>query len=262
MGGMSSLTVLTPWALPQRPDVAVENQVPGGILLPCTPYPPGEVPVVNRTQYRLEFPFTQGQQLTVRRIHVKLPVGLGEREFEVSNVKTIETKKYKTTGERDEAANFTGGLPTNTNHITPISQSAPYEQVLGSVTYSPKFGEGLEVITEETVSRSVLPITMMVVVRLFGPDGEMWAESYEVPMHYVTGKMGGGWGQGAIDSYADLNNGIPLDGEKIYSLGLEVLVPTSVKTDPQLGFALEAGTAPGKGAVTFFYDIESTTVGK
>lgn len=257
--GASFLTVGVPRAQPLPPDIAVQAQVPGGKLLPCTPFAPSDI--VNRTEYRLPFPVPQGNVLTVRRIHLKLPVFIEEDELEKQVTVEITKTKYETNAEREAAFKSKGGHVTSSESHVAIGPNRAYERITSTKAFVGFEGE--LVLLEETVTtteRSVLPSTVAVVARLNGPEGEIWSEAFEVPCRYVEGAAGKGIGTGTLDSYADLQNGITMYPEKTYSLALFVLVPAAVKTSPVLG-AL-APFAPGDGAITLFYDVETVPVGK
>lgn len=261
--GSSYLTVPIPRAQPEPPDVTVAGTVPGGKVIPCTPLQTSGV--VNRTQYRLSFPFRQGVRITIRRIHLKLPMSLEEVVSEKQELVVADFTVYKTEAEAQEAAEGLGGFASETETQRPPSYSESSERVKTKNTIA-RVGAITKVLRAITTERSILPITMTVIARLIGPDGEMWSDSFDVPMHF-TGAVGPGnlpIGTGNIDAYADLQNGLVLDPDQRYSLALLVFVPSSVATSPVLGLELDPAKKPvaGDGEMTLWYDVETGSVGK
>jgi hypothetical protein len=268
--GASQLFVAIPQAFPKRPDIAASGQVPGGVFVPCTPIGPafgGTAPLVNRNEYRLDFQIPAGFILAVKRIHVKLPVLLVEDALEtLPAVTEIHSTTYASETEAVEAAAGKGGNPGGEAHPTttrkPISPTAPYEFTndVATVTRSGTF-----VLIEHKLEsqKSVLPCTPTIVTRLKGPEGEMWSESFEVPLRYLSGTAGVATGTGVIDAYADLQNALSIDPGKTYSLAFAIFIPSTELTNPQLGTEIHNGTQEqGSGGVTLFYDIEHAPVGK
>lgn len=258
--GASYLTITVEQALPKPPDVAAEGKVPGGQLIPCTPqYPEGQA-LANRTGYRLAFGLQQGSYVTLRRIHLQLPVYVGETGFEKTTQTTKQEKRKETkAGEPPEYE------PIESQSISPIGFDSRYEKKV--TTYKVKVTG--PVVTEEeemTISRSVLPITVTVVVRLYTPDGVAWTESFEVPVHYAFGAAGAAVGVGLLDSYADLTNPIPIDPGARNFIQVSVFIPSSVKTNTQIGVEINTEKAEAfagsTGEITLLYDLETGPVGK
>jgi hypothetical protein len=322
--GSSYLAVPVPKAIAKPPDVAVEGQVPGGVLIPCTPQAGTEI--VNRRQYRLVFPYRQGFQLTLRRIHVSLPVGLEEQGLAKQETTTIDSKTYASEAlakkafesiatqikllqeskpnlsslfKLQEKAFLEGGgesagyleadaayeagvaevgrinaeiealeaeasLSTKTETIENWASDKHYTKVT-TTTVKSLVGSTVRSTVTTVTEESVLPINVTVVARLIGPDGELWSDSFSVPMRYYQGNPGAAIGTGTLDAYADLNNGIDLNPAHLYSLALFIFVPTSAATltHPQLGVEMKGAEAVlGNGEITLLYDIETVPVGK
>jgi hypothetical protein len=261
--GASSLSIEIGQAYPMPPDIPEAGRVPGGALVPCTPFAP-ELPTVSRNQWRLDFPFTQGFALTLRRIQVALPVFLLELGLELQKATTKTVTRYKTGKEAEEANEGAGGYVNRSEELQTIGYATRYERIWQ--TTSSKFVPSLEAehTSEIHTERSILPVTVQVVARLIGPEGLIWSESYDVPIHYVQGiAPGTAAGSGRIDAYADLNNPIAIDPAKSYGLELLMAIPTSVGTNTQLGIEIVNGSfVQGKGEVVFFYDLQTAPVGK
>lgn len=257
--GASQVAVAVPHALPREPDIPAITAVPGGVLVPCSIEAPNKV---NRNDVRVPFTPTQGARVIVRRIHLSLPVWLTEKELEKQESTDESNVKYKSEAEAIKAAE---GLPENgtTNKTVPISPATAYEQTATQVENSRVVAQ-VFTKTKTKVNRSVLPVTVTVVARLNGPEGEVWSESFAVPLRYVQGNPGTtATGVGAIDAYADLVNGLELNPEQAYSLALLIQIPAAVKTDARIGLeVINGASVVGKGEVTFFYDVETTPVGK
>jgi hypothetical protein len=262
--GESYLTVPVPQALPKPPDVAIEGQVPGGVLLPCTPATAeaGSV-VANRNQYRLAFPVQQGTRLSLKRIHLAIPVLVAEFELEKQETTTKSKTRYKTEAEGKEAAEAKGGQPTITESVKPVGPRDPYERQIINTSYLLEETVFVRTTIQDAVYRSVLGTTVTVVARIVGPDGEIWSESFEVPVRWVFGEPPNGNGGGRLDAYADLTNPITVYPDKSYSLALLLFIPSSVKCNAQLGVEIRNNAeVVGEGAVTLFYDVEPVAVGK
>lgn len=256
--GISYLEIPVPHAQPLEPDVAEKHYIPGGTLVRCSPFPVGSVPTVNRTDYRLAFPFTQGQQLTVRRIAVDLPVLFAEKELEKQTSLVAEESENNSEAIAIEKAK-TYVIKQET--IRSIGYAQRFEREFAQTIASNFAGSKSSSEVQTTTERSVIPVSVQVVARLTGPDGLLWSESFDVAIQYVEGPAGTAIGTGRIGAYSDLNNGIELDGSKVYGLGFSVFVPASVRTGVHLGLVMP-GAVPGNGAVTLFYDIETVPVGK
>jgi hypothetical protein len=266
--GASTLTIPIASAQPKEPDVIEAGHVPGGVLVPVTPGSPKES-VTRRNNWRLSFPFTQGFLLTIRRLHVVLPVVLSELALEKSTTTMTTRKKYASKAEAVEAQGGKGGIFTKIQRIAPIGQDTHFvEEKITNVSKVEDVGEETNlVVVEEQVEtlRSVIPTSVTVVVRINGPEGPIWADSYEAPIHYAQTAAPPGSGSGLVDAYADLVNGIPIAGAVgEYSMEILLAVPTTVATNTQIGPEMKNGAvvAGTQGAVTFFYDVEQAPMGK
>lgn len=175
--GSSYLTVPIDQALPKPPDVTIEGQVPCGGLVAFTPV---GATAMERRKYRLQFPVGQGVSLTLTRLRIQVPVFLEELELREQSVPFTETRKYETEEEAEHGRLGKEGQDNKSETIKQIAWDSPYERVLidGS-TYK---REGTLVIREGHVRswRSLLPVTVQVVVGLFGPDGEVWSQAFDV----------------------------------------------------------------------------------
>ena len=226
--------------------------------------PAGEA-LARRNNWRLTFPFGDGYQATVRRIHVLLPVFLEELNLETTTAEDTNVTQYETEEEAGKRVLGFEGQPTSSSRIQAIGGSTRYESVVASFTY--KANKRLVEVTEKTTTkRSLLPVTITVVVRLNGPEGAVWAESYEVPVGYAFGVAGKAKGVGLVDAYADLVNGLVIPTpQSSFSMEILLLVPAAVFSNAQIGLeVLELSSpAPGtQGKVAFFYDLETVPVGK
>lgn len=132
--GASSLTLEVPRAIPKPPDVAAEGQVPGGQITPCTPAGPSDV-IARRNEYALNFQSPQGTRLLLRRIHLRLPVLLVEREL----IKTVDsTSSAAAFTNEAEAVKSREAEPTVANNkIKRIATpSTPYSFVTEELGYN------------------------------------------------------------------------------------------------------------------------------
>jgi hypothetical protein len=264
--GASQLLIPVPQAVAAPPDVITELQVPGGVTVPLTPSTASGTPRIRRNQARIDFQAQQGTTVTVRRIHVALPVFLQEQSLEEPpEVTNEEIKLYKTEAEAKEAAEGKEGTGSSSKEIQPISATTRFEE--RHTIFEPTFlgGKFAKFVERLAIARSVLPIDVTVKLAIIGPEGEMWSEGYTVPVRYMgLGAAGAGAiGTGTIDAYSDLVNGIELNTEKQYGLLMSVFVPTTKTTDLQLGVEMSNNAAVlGKGGVTLFYDIATGAPGK
>jgi hypothetical protein len=259
--GESQLQLDVLQALPKPPDVKEEGRVPGGQLTPLSPAQ--GAPTCRRNEYLLAFQSPQGTRLAIKRIHLRLPVYLEERELESQTTSDESNAKYRTEAQAISAAE---SLPENgTTNATnsAISPEAPYQHTSTHLESSRILSQVFQ-STKQVVTRSVLPVTIQVLAAIMGPDGQIWSESFDVPINYVRGTPASAIGTGLIDTYADLTNALPIDPTKVYGLAFYVRIPTTVTTNTQLGIENEGGGATvGKNSsVTLFYDIESAPIGK
>ncbi len=261
------LVPVTQW-LPIPPDVAATGSDPPNELLPCTPWEGGkQPPLYMRNQAALTF---QGVRATIKRILLNFPVLLIEKATEVTTSLAVSETAFKTEEERNHAYEGEGGLDWFDEPEKAGTPDSPWESSTTKPAYEKK-GAGELVKTSSTkTERSVLPVTVKVVARINGPEGTLWTQSFEVPIHYA-GSLGGGKppgsapGVGTLEQYVDLQNEIPLDCTDTYGLELLVYVPSSVETNVQLGTVIakisgegHAEIEPGStGAVSIFYDLET-----
>jgi len=261
--GASYLSLPIVRCFPQPPDIAVAGHVPGGVLLPCAPEN-GTATTTGKKQYLVDFAFKQGVRLTIKRIHVDLPLLMAENELEEHTEEEINFTEYETEPEVAEAVHGKGGRLKNFQTIKPISYAAPYEFTSGEITLEFGFSKEVKETRKTRLKRSVLPITVTIQVQLNGPGGELWAQSFDAELHYVYGNPGLAIGTAHIAMYADLVNPLVIDPDKVYGLQLYMLVPSSVKTNMQIGTIAENETIKfgNGGEVRFFYDIETGSPGK
>jgi hypothetical protein len=265
--GSSELELAVNDARPMPPDVPTENVAPGGVLVPLTPFPAAgeQIPTTRRNQYTLNFNAPQGQQLTLRRIYLSLPVLLFEDGLEETSAINRTTTGYNFASEKEgreyeEKAEKEGVLESTIDE-TAIGYDQRHERT--ATTFKRERVGDVVTLTEElAISRSVLPVTLTVVTTLFAPGGALWSESFEVGI-YPTGGIGGGSfeGVGQLNAYADLVNAIPLrPDQEVYGFGLSILLPGRVNTHPVIGVDKSGGIP--SGLVTFFFDIEQANLGK
>jgi hypothetical protein len=261
--GESSVSIPVEQAFPAPPDVAVVGEVPGGAVFPCTPQIPRGAPVRNRTEWLIPFAFTQGQQLRITRIRVALPVFLEEGELDKGEVVDKSETKFKTEGEVNEEEARSHRSDTST---TWIGYETRYEKITTTVVPIPGTALTLVTNTHTASERSVLPVTVTVIARLTGPDGPIWSSSWDVPLHYAHGEAGHAFGTGTIEEYIDLNNGLTINPEQPLTLALLVSVPSTVKSNIQIGPEFNTGTglfvvAPN-GEVELYYETEPVAINK
>jgi hypothetical protein len=268
--GASSIEIPIVSARPEPPDITVLGRVPGGVLFPCTPTGYGQE-TVNRNQYRVSFPEGQGVKLLLRRIQLMFSVILLEDEFENSTAEEHNQTYYLTPAEAMGAWEGAGGRQgENSSTEKPITLSSPFEETKTKHEFvNLSAARIIEEVKFITIRRSVLPITLTMAIRLYGPDGLLWGESMEVPMRPVaTNKAGFSTGVGRVDSYIDLTNPIALQADRIYGLQFLVMVPSTALSDPQIGVENKKGAiggievGPGEGSVSLWYDIETGPVNK
>jgi hypothetical protein len=262
---MSQIELPIPQALPQPPDVAAEGKVPGGELLPC-------LPVNGEPRYGkawlLELGLGDGFEIEISRFRLAFPVFLNENAGVITeNLQTKNETVFETEAEAKEASFAKGGLPALQVTEHPITIDSRYE----NVEVKPKYTHEANVVVndEETViRRSLLPITVTVAVRLIGPDGPIWGDSYDVPISYVQGNAteGEGAGLGLLEEYVDLTNPLTLSSEEgPYGIELLVYMPErkEVFANLQLGVTIENEQAvPGTGGITLYGTPKAVKVNK
>jgi hypothetical protein len=253
------LTIPIYQALPMAPDVPVEAEVPGGQITPCTLKHPAEG-LYKRNGILLPFPFHDGFQLSVVRIHVSLPVWVGENEPEKNKTEDLTVLNFGSEKEREEYEK--AGRSYKSSRLTNPGYGVRYEQEEDETEIVKTSGVTVDQNVKATIERGVLPVEVTVFIRVYGPDGQLWAGSDSTPVEYLGGGGGSSTGAGHIDFDTDLTNPLELAGDRIYWMQLLIFVPTSVKSNPQIGSEGVDGQPGTTGEVTFLYDVEPVAVGK
>jgi hypothetical protein len=252
--GRNELAIAIPQALPKPPDITTLGEVPGGLLIACTPNEPPPGGTTKRTNYALKF---EGIRAQIRRLAILLPVFVGEQVLQKQTVTTETRTIYGTEEEAIKAYNFVGGAPLLDKTQVPIAPDQAFESEVNKFAYFREL-EVVEAQGKKETERSVLPITVQVVVRINGPEGTIFSESFDVPVRYVFGPAGKGAGAGLLEKYVDLVNPLAIDCDFTYGLELLVFIPASVVTNTQLGVTLNKEAAvQGTGGVSFYYDLET-----
>jgi hypothetical protein len=275
---MGSLSQPIPTAEPTEPDVPVTEVAPGGILVPLRPGRSApKTPTVRSNEFLLQFTEGAGMLLTLKRIYLAIPVILqewkepaqGNTGLEILEETTSNTTIYSSAEEALNIAEGHGGLPVETEEITPISYAAPYSKT--NTSYSRGL-EGSTLTTKEKsrIERTIIPITIQLEVTLRDASDALWAETYDVAMHqvvapYLPTTPGRYTASGLVNGYADLTNPIPLrpDLEK-YGIALSVFVPSKLSTIVAAGQQPKenAEGKPGPGEITLLYDTQPAPTGR
>ncbi len=257
--GSSQLTI--PVNQDLADDALPANEVAGGILTPLKPFFGEDTFQRDFHLVRFDAPHA-ATRLLIRRLRLRLPVMLGEAgELETETDEIREESHHPSEAEAEAAA---ATYTIKDEEIIPIGPDRHYEKRVEQIIATEHGGAQSNAISKVTISRSVLPITIIILARLVGPDGELWSDSFETPIRYVSGPPSTALGAGFLNTYADLTNPLTIDPNKLYGLGFSVLVPTHVKTIPGLGQELSGTEARGgeHGEATFFYDILAAPAGK
>jgi hypothetical protein len=265
MADVASLFLPIAWAGAKPPDVTVPFRIPGGQLTPLTPNDGSQT--VRRNQYLIPFNVQQGCRVVVKQLAVTLPVILKELEAVVTTLTDVTYKVFKTEAEAVEHQQGAGGIIEEAVKKIPMGYAAHGEEIKQEeARVQTKVNNSRDTLIEKT-TRSVLPVTITVALRIYGPNGLLWSTSQELEIHFVFIEgfgLGTAVGVGLLESYADLTNALELDPSAgPYGLGLAVLVPTSVPTEVAAGLERIAGeSVAGKGGVTLLYDVVPAPLGK
>lgn len=264
--GSSELVVPVPFATP----ISTGLPTPPFLLQQFEPSGAGAQRVKGRL-YPLPFGIGDGFQVAVRRIHLRLPVVVTEVPGGESRTVTTEDRShYATETEAVSAFEGAGGKPTETVTVTPGTPGEPFVKTVTTYAYAHEFGNFVATTVKTTTTTSVLPASVQLLAALIGPEGAVWAQSFDVPVPWAHGSQetGNGVGQGIVDSYADLQNPLVMTPNRnIYGLALYGRIPSCGIEGPSLKIGLEVDYkgVPQNGEhseVTLFYDIERAPVGK
>jgi hypothetical protein len=256
--GSSQVSVPIVLAQPAPPDITTLGHVPGNKFFPCTPEGAEKA---SRTQYRVDFPFKQGYAARIHSIHFTLPVFLEELSLGSQTSEGLRQTKYKTEGEAQEAVEGKEGQFNLEETVTNPGPEQRYERRVEKGNEWSREGTIAREKVTTTIEWSTLPCPARVIARLVGPEGIIWAETFEVDLAWsLGGHIGAFTGIGAIDQFVDLTNPIAIDPTKTYGLELLISVGSLISTNVKIGPSV-APTGPG-GEATFFYDLETTAVGK
>lgn len=253
-------------AIPALPDVPNEQRLPGGVMTPLTPQPVGRL-AIRRNQYAVEFPALQGVELTIKRIYISLPVALREHGLETQETSDTTRTFFEKESEAREAYEAKGvGHPGESNEGTPMTYTQPFTRTITThnITYA-KAPPELKDQQTTTTEQSALPVTVTLLIALTNPDGTLWAESFDIPLHYTKGAEAGEYeGTGALSAYADLQNAIPVRPDKTaYGLAVSAFLPITGDAYLSVGQTTIVGfRETGPGAIKLFYDIENVELGK
>lgn len=232
---------------------------PGGLAVP---FAFESALTVRGQQLLIDFGPTPAQQLSVQRLYVQIPLLLTETER--------ETTTSENTEERECASGEEAEILSKQYIVSELLSDIPagYEQhaetVTKAIVSSNFLGTKMGQVYRLTSTRSLLPITPTVTIALCGPEGTIWNEDFQIPVHIVGGNPGSFVSVGNIATYTDLTNPLiltPALGQ--YGFAFTIFIPTSLKSNPRLGATYANNTlTETPGNVTLFYDIQQTTLGK